>query len=461
MVYNTEDPSDQDEVLSQALAGVALFDNTARRDTGWACIAGDQPRRIAGTKDLTSGAVWLTNIDFTEFRNSGLGGSNRYRRSNYLRTNLGRLASELGVASHRAGTIPASGAECTATLANFFATVMEVSWRLRVNGYPPNQLRQGFRVISHIPPPPQLQREVERAIEDSFQSYTFSERRLGGLHSDETEVIFLAIHRLEHARNVLSKPVPAGNWRVCPKMTTDQIVNSERPLLLKVEISSSENQVGRLLNFGGNTTRQTRDTSEARPREWVTQPEYEFLLHHARIHVDTIYQAEEYIPNPLRKILEHFGELQAVSPAFLSVAESIWASGLVNSGGYADRSPFGAWIASYDRIACAQAAIDLIHRDPSIDVTSFGYGRIGFRTKARGDGTSAWMAGLLDGTKLIPPIIPEQALGDATMTMEDPITMLRAAALMGQTGMLEQFDAAAIDEWDRRSVDQEGEIPPY
>jgi len=81
--------------------GVVLFDDPVTHDSGWACQweeGGARPSRISGTGELTSDAVWMTNLSYEDAKISGLNGS-RFRRSKYLYHDLARLWGEVGLSA--------------------------------------------------------------------------------------------------------------------------------------------------------------------------------------------------------------------------------------------------------------------------------------------------------------------------------------------------------------------------
>lgn len=440
------DPYTTHEVFP--LAGVALFDDPGARGDGWACIAGESGFRISGTGDLNSSVVWLTNVDYRAFETSGLRGSRRYRRSNYLRTQLNRIASELGVIPYSAGVDEARGREAAEALAQFFASVMEIAWRIGVGGYPIYQLRQGFRDLIVAPAEPTAQREIVAALADSFQAYTISESA-NPLSKEQSEYLSVTLHRTTHAKTILTQPVPSGGWRRSELRDPGAIIDSAKPLLVNVEFHGGESRISRLLNFGG-----AGKTGDGGSRRWIPLPEFGFMYTHANCTVLDVMEAREYVQNPMVALLDNFDFLQDISPAFQIVAESIWSSCMVTSNGRADRGGLGSWVAAYDRLECMIAALDLMDRSDEIDIASFGYGRIAFKTRKHGPDTARWLSEVLAGTHLIPPVIPGAALENVQMNEDNPASLLRATALLDQVELLVGNDHAAMEDWDKQATEE-------
>lgn len=438
-----------------SLPGVVLFDAMNHQNSGWASVAGEAARKVLGTRELASSAVWLTNLDFEQFQVSGLSRNHRFRRQNYLRSPLSSIADDLGFNGATTSATAPNAAQCASALSDVFSRVIRVSRLLGVPGFPPFQLRQGFNAAFCPPDQTPLSPEILAALRDSTQVYTISERQTRGKPPDKTKTISVVAHRIEHAKQMCRYGVPTGSWRRVPDMTVEAIRTHPRPLLISADILETDQAVGSILNFGGVTPRARmagsgRPTPDAQPREWMTQPEFNFLSRHARLNIKTVYEAQGFVENPMAKIIGAFSEAQSVSMAFLLAAESIWSAPLVDAQNRQAVTPAAAWISSLDRITCASLAIHLAQRDPSVDIVSFSYGRVTFRTRDRGNQTAAWLADLLEGTHLIPPMIPGQSASPPPSAQPSLAKIYRGLVLSGDRGLIEQCDDHALAEWNRR-----------
>jgi len=443
---------DQDE----SLAGVVLFNDRRTLNSAWCSIEGEAARKIAGARELSTAAVWLTNLDFNEFGNSGLHGSHRYRRENYLRSRLNSISTEIGTAQHSAGGDSQDVAHCAVRLSDLFSRVMKVSHRLGVPGFPPHQLRQGFHSTFWLPIRQPIPPEIEAAVRDSTELASLSERQQRPKAIGKTPMIDYAVnfHRVEHARQMISMPLPSGRWRRLPMMSIPQIVSHELPLLIRAEVMASDAAAGSILNFGGNALKSRMATSgrasaDAQPRGWMTLPEFIFLSRHAKLAVNEIYEAERYMSNPLRPVIQNFGDCQSLSISFQLAAESLWTCPLVDASNRMAITPQSAWLSAYDRMRCAEIAIEVAARDADVDILSYGYGRLCFRGPEYGDDRLRWMAMLLRGTDLIPPM-PSKGGIETSEDGENLTHLYRAMILSGDHELLADADSAALAEWDDR-----------
>lgn len=438
--------------------GVILFDDPIARTNGWSCYQNQTANTVRSAQELTSAGVWLTNMDDSSFRSSGLAASNRFRMEDYLRTSLTSIAIEQGVAVEKDNWIRPIGRACAEHLANCFGSVMDVAWRLGVERFPPKQLRIGFRALNlPLDYTPDHGPEMSAILKDACQRYTISERRLHSrsIRYEERPISFVR-HRYTHAQEMLSKPIPSGRWRIAPRMSAEEICSHHRPLLIEVQVHEIEPPLGSIINFGGTMQNATANARghrgvDAPPRRWMTQPEFAYISPRAKISVMQILEAETYIPNPLAENLPPLGDLQQMSHCFNLAIESYWTAGYRDERGRSDHSPLAAWMSAYDRIACINEAIALIERDPEIDITGLGFGRITFRIVNPGKQAAEWCASMIKGTCLIPPLIP----GLNGVSGSEPTSAVEAMQMMqlyGEPALIPEQDLAAIQDFDHQLI---------
>ena len=237
----------------QISAGVVLFDSPLQRDSGWCSVNGEPAFAINSAQALSSGAVWIVNLEDRLFRDSGLGASKRFRSRDYLRSTLLSLAREMGVAVKTESGHQALGAGCARTLSRLFASTMDISARLGMHTFPLGQLRLGYRQ-SFAPEDEVLDAPLRYAdvFRDACQRYAMSERRRqqrSTMYQEQTTTF--TRHRYEHAVEVLAQYVPRGRWRSLPIMSAREIASHPRPLLIEAEVHNIGDPLGHLINFGG------------------------------------------------------------------------------------------------------------------------------------------------------------------------------------------------------------------
>lgn len=446
--------------------GVVLFDNALKRTSGWACFPNADAFVVEGTHELTSAGVWLTNLKKSEFEESQLGRSNRYRMHDYLRSTLTQIAVEMGVAvidgrgfAHVSGPGPAK------FFANLFAHVLDVSWRLGVQGFPPHQLRIGYRSVHYPSSRPEIDQIVATALAEASDRFTVSERQHDYRKNTSAEIsLTLVRHRYEHAREVVAQDVPYGTWRTAPRMNINEIKYHPQPLLLQVEVHKMDPVLGRILNFGGTrTTRGAGAMLDARPRKWMTGPEFCFLSPYADISVIQILEGESYQRNPMLDRLPEFGSDQSMSPACLHAMESFWTAPLRAETGHTDNGPIAAWVTSYDRIACLRDALELLNRFPHSDILGFGSGKIIVKIQDPQNNLGAWLLEAVEGTYMIPPAVVNPLATKTNNVPMDSLTPVEALQSIHTSGYASQccydLDVAALDDWDKHQAYDEDEAP--
>lgn len=436
--------------------GVALFDNSITRDAGWYSVEGEPPIPIRSAQELSSGAVWLLNIDDDAFRESGLSQSLRFRGRDYLRSSLVSIAAEQGFAERYGRALLVRGGPSAQRLSSIFNHVRHFAGTVAQIGLPVMQYRLGLR--SHVEGQLQATKATSerdrQALMDACQRYTMSERqKQSRATSYEEKMTTFTRQRYLHARDMLDQMVPSGGWRPMPMMRQSEIMSHPLPLLIEAEVQSVDGQMGALINFGGSGT---PGRVQGSPRRWLTSVEYAFLAPHANIGIRSVMEAEEYVVNPMREILPVFEPIHQLSYSALLLCENIWTAVYRDPRGRSEYTATAAWVASFDRVACAREALRLMERDPEIDVTQFGFGKVTVKTPPHGVQTGQWYAAMVGGTSLIPPAAIE---GPASIEMTEESThvdILQAVQIGARTNMHEQLDRDALEHWRTQPRSPEG-----
>lgn len=422
-------------------------------------MAGESPRRVVGSHELSSSAVWLTNLEFdTFYRDLRKNGSNLYRHDTFLRTSLWQLACELGLNDIKQYK-RLTGREEAQVMSRFFGDVMEASWRLGIRGYPQMMLSKGYR-DRFYPDPPDVEypRDLKDAFADINKAYSFSERRVASRKSGAPDVsVSFTRHRYQHAVQVCEQPIPYGDWRRVSMMSRYEIRDTSIPLLLRVVVNRVDAHLGALVNFGGYRNKLHVDAGvaqrDASPRQWMSLPEYVFMSQHADIEVHEIYQAGAYIENPTLAALDRIDLMQQLSPAFLLCCENLWTCPQRAKMDFlTDKTAVAGWLRSYDRLLCLRDALTLIERDPEVDVVSMSFGRILVKVPDKGPALGSWLLHMIRGTDLLPPLC---VAAPATMAVSDepsPVEVLQAANLAGDRGLLSTLDESAFYDWDHEQA---------
>lgn len=358
--------------------GVILFDDPETYDSGWACIAGEEPYRIQSMAHTPSDVVFMTNLSSDQCWKTGLNRNPRIRHNGFLRTSLNGIIAELGLKGE-----PAK--EQARIVAELLGSVMSLcKSHYGIDAVPAQTLVKGMAEI-YGQSDEDLPLAVSMIIQQSSQSYVQCEKP--PYREGNVNLVFWR-DRLSHIKEVLNIAAPTGTMmRVGPDMLPEPksrlewLKNLGVPVLAKVTVHNVDPSVHAILNFGSGagTIKAKTDSGQNyqayNQRGWMVTPEILLMEKFARIEIHDVLLFERFQePEQLTPQIAKPGKVCEISYAYGLMMENVWAASQRSDKGKVLRHPQTAWMQSLDRVACFLKAKELY--EAGIDVLGYGYGHI-------------------------------------------------------------------------------------
>jgi len=340
--------------------GVALFDNPKEMSVGWACLAGESPVRFGSVHELSNDALWVTSLDWEEYRLRASKLSN-LRRADYLRSSLTQIAGDLG---------RRISGEYARDSSPVLARVLQQAVLIAIGVYgweePASELREDTladdirRTIVQAPKP---QRHLRSYMLSAHQSYSSPD--WPPTFESDSFTLTLRYNRLEYARQVMANPVPDDAWTYIPanrasELTIETLMDPAHPSLVEatVELGRIEPGLAGLIAFGAQPGKRSG------LRKWVSQPELAWLARHTRVNVSSALVSRSARPLPGTAQLPPALTSDPLFPLSISaglIAECHWsalASPIYNrQQRSSDVSPWAVWLRAADRALSFELAL--------------------------------------------------------------------------------------------------------
>lgn len=367
--------------MNSVNVGIVVFDTKHDPRVGIASLSGGTPVRITCIGDLDSSAVWISNLDFDDLLNARLLDNPRIRGCDFFRMKLDRLALEYGI------DLELNVNEAIKGLSSAASRI--VSYAALTYGFSSLQrtLRETIQsvILQNFPLHHQTP-AVTEAIKNAFLAH----QRCYGKLKDGISIP-LRFNRTWYCRQLLSMPVPNGQWRLTGvklpienKVTCRSGVGSvvysflqklheERPFLARISSRSANPTVDRLIDFVDNREQ----------RDWVPGHEAVNIAFYSDVTIHELLVCDEYIvldENPsLRFPHSHISDDMSLSAGV--IAENHWCSlsSVIKTNSFGGRqknmhTSIASWIRAWDRLYCFKAALEL--QKHGYFVRSYGVGTI-------------------------------------------------------------------------------------
>lgn len=444
--------------------GCVVFDDPHEHAAGYAASTRNPGAayRIAGTGDLESDSVWLTNLDYTLTRESGLGGHARFRRADFFRRYLDHLCESCGLstAAVNIGHPPLveyietgrrtrggvySERDLAPAKAVALAGLTERTMRLTValtgmTFVPQYRLNLGLREMA-LPADPVLPEYMLEALEDAVVRKSTVERSVSV--DGSARIAWYRLPPVAHALKILALPVPNGRWTpVEERGDIEAILGEDKmPFLAKATIKQVAPAFNRLINYGTGAGRRSA-------RRWIASLEYRALTDIAEIRVHKLLVCDSVRKSPFLeqavvRLSPEADKLEASVSAGL-FAENLWTAVAArhNPDGGLRGNPATPFVHAVDRIACMSAALAV--QDAGLDVVSYGLGTVAARIPYGCDERDIAKVAASSGT--LPPagLLP---LDDAQriFDLDTPLGIAQALHSGGCVGDLLNLDARIIE----------------
>jgi len=363
MIDKTEDVTG----LSSMRFGAVFFDDPKNPADGWACIHGQDSERIAGTGDLPTDVIWISNLDFSNSLRAGLISHPNIKQSQFFRTDISALCREFGFTE---------GDNLEASI--YFAEIFDRVVRLLIKHYNVKSLKMTLRDTLR----PRLlgpdkwfgKKDLDLAIDNAWQSYQQCEGRT----PKGSKILAFKFPRLDYARKILQFPVPVGEWRQV-RITKDNIITpqdvaekfAEKPILCKIVVRDVDPEISDLVSFSNGANNS---------RVWATGQEIYYLSKVAHVEIKAAFVCTRYgAANYNRQLIDE-GKAGELSVSCGLIAENHWAAMsypyTIGSGKdkLVIKSPRATWMRSWDRMLCFVAAKKFV--DAGFHIKSYGNGGI-------------------------------------------------------------------------------------
>ena len=370
--------------------GVVLFDDTKNPASAWVAVNGGKARRIDGTNQLPTDAIYWSNIGYEDFRTTEAWRNPWLRHDAYLVTKPKDVLVEWDL--DPATTPPDYMAEMLSTM---FGRVMTMAFRLAkecnermrmTTLFKGGTLRDDLRFML---PKADFPKGEAASVMKAGQAFAqFTKTAVRGVKGGK--LVKLRRPRIPYALEMLTTPVPSGPFDFRSRgdlraFSPDRVAwvrGTDLPCMVEVTVNSMQQDVAPIYGFGNSTDRDRRV-----PRSWVMHPEFLMMSSFSELDVRSAYVGREYsqlnlgLPEPVRKFLSD-AHIEASWSAGI-IAETLWRAACLSEekrqgGGpgeeRAQTSWRGAWVMSADKAAGFMSAMRLT--DMGYAVASYGYGWI-------------------------------------------------------------------------------------
>lgn len=413
--------------------GCMVFDDPCEHAAGWAAQEGEQATRRAGTANLATDTIWLTNLDYAATRIAGFSNHVRFQRADYLREPLWQIAARYGIKSGW-------------NLATFGAAIFDRTMRLamhilRMRHIPRFALKNGIREVI-AGKDPLFPEEAHSAITEAI-SYNTNCERVYRTSRDEEDIRFFKIPYREHAITVLETPLPAGEMTKCTgalprgnEEVRDWLESIGRPALIKITADNFDPQFNKLLNFGSSPA-----TSQSN-RRWVTNQELLCLATFAELKViDAFISKDIFVYSYLLDILYKLPKSADMSVSAGLFFENLWtaaSTSLPNKTAETHlmksinaHTPF---LRAMDRINCMAAAKRL--EAAGLEIAGYATGSI--RANCYGKNSKEIVAAAIEADLIPPACDLEKSEYPKEINMHEP-TPLQMMQLMCGCGLIDRL----------------------
>lgn len=384
--------------------GVVLFDDPKQPSSGWRAMAGDKTAvRIQSPDELSTGTIWLTNIDYENFfRASDIWRRSNLRHEGYLVVKIANILKEWNIDPGRPGQqselspnfICVFVSQCFHRVMHAaFRLIRQVDPRLTMDrAFMGQTLRDDLRIV--LPPLdyPKAEAASFMKADKSYQEFTqcTSTRSVRDAAS-----LMVRRPRALHAMEMLQVPIPVGpfefvarkNFRNFGTDIVDFLKTTDKPCMIELDMEGIDPDVGPVYGFSNSTNKAAKQS-----RTWVPHNEFQALSRYASLTIRSFYMGREYgsLVTKLPDAVQEFLTDKTLDTSWTAgiIAETLWrAATLKESAAQAGKptdgedragtSWEGAWIRGQDKISMFIPAYELHKRN--YVVSSYGLGWVNAR----------------------------------------------------------------------------------
>ena len=362
--------------------GVLFFDVPEVHQQGWLCMVGEDPVRVQGTHLVPDNYCVITNLDFTQMKQSGLAPHRFFNRDWFVRR-MDPLIVEFALQK-----------EDISVQVKFFSELFGHCMRwidalLDIDAPHPFGMVATIRDAWGEDTQGQTPFQVLDAADNALHYYKKAEMSPGSM-VEATSTLYLP--RIYHAHAILSKmlPRPGVLWRRIHKSNypkseklIPQWLAKHNPMLIQTIITNTHPIMHHLINPGGDLKKGNA------PRLWHSSDELDMLSHFSEVQIvdawecSSSYNLMDDIFGFLNDMTDEQQESAWVSPSYHMFLEGVWKAATVCkplAGEDKFTTPHSAYIRSLDILGCLAMAYNLSDVNsknvPWAAVSGFGSGGI-------------------------------------------------------------------------------------
>jgi hypothetical protein len=333
-------------ILFDSANNVAIGDKTfTSLEGGWASLAGERAVRVSSIHDLSSDALWITNLTEEQFYRATLTAHPNFRSDGYFRSTLRHIYSELGVDPLQVG--PDTVVAVLASIAQRLLDLSAARYGVKIRS---KGLNEDFALALGAPRST-LAPEIYGLFAGAAQhAYVRAVATHSYVHNGQT--LTLRRNRLLHARELLSAPVPPdAPWEYVPRSklpvakadVEGMLEKTSSAFLVRCEVKNISPLIADVFSVGGGA-RMIRD--------WLTSIEWERARQWGEIDYKGVL-----LCSAASAALPQVAKLPAGDYAPLSftlglAAEQIWTAMAMKRGPREDLkyTAAAAWLRAQDRM---------------------------------------------------------------------------------------------------------------
>ena len=449
--------------------GVVLFDDPKQPESGWKAAANSKAERIQTADELSTGTIWLSNIDYDNF----FRGSEIWRRSNlrhegYLVVKIANILKEWGYEPGRPGhqTELDPGFICKFVSISFdrimhaaFRLMRQVDPRLTMDrAFMGQTLRDDLRIVL-----PELDYPKEEAAsimkaDKSYQEFTQCTTR----PMRDSVQIMVRRPRILHTMEMLQVPVPVGPYEFVPrkkfrkygKDIVEFLRNTDKPCMIELDMDGIDPEIGPIYGFSNSMNKAAKQS-----RSWVPHNEFQALSRYADLTIRSFYIGREYssLVSRLPDAVQDFLNDKSLDGSWTAgiIAETLWRAATLKEGAAKAGKPTdgeeragtsweGVWVRSQDKLSMFIPAYELSKRNYAVSSYGLGWIMVRVQEEMKNDFINdAFSLGLIPAMNDVPDVLfdmqtPIQWGGDVRSGV---YAQMQAAK---NTGMLWNLDKLPI-----------------
>lgn len=351
--------------------GVCCFEDVSDPENGWASIAGEEPVRISGSRELRTDVLWVTNLPYDKYKKMNFITSPHIYDTQFFRTSLAQISKDLGIEGDEE-TLSKIASMIFTKIATKGNTHFDVD--LSTPGYRYHKLLS-YRLIPEFArrrPTGRFSGDIFESIQNSTQA---NQAMSGVQKPNGSSAVNFGFPRLPYAKWILSQKYPSGSkWTEIKQKNDSAIIGFEdgrqirgtkavlerlgtlgekNAVFLRVNVQSMDPFYQRFASFGASG--QFGPSANQKHRRWACLPEVLELSKYSKVEIMGGYMTP-YHEGPVIDTASLLGS--GMSYAHGLFAENVWAAlcSPISTQTGPTETVIGSYMRAYDRIACGRAA---------------------------------------------------------------------------------------------------------